>query len=376
VTKMANRSIVVLLALSLLLGCTTGCQGSDGTSPTANNRLQVGISYGSALPSMSDDGLANALDDAVTIGATWIRLDLSWAAVQPTSPQTYVWARFDRIFAEARRRHLNVLPVLVDTPGWARLAGCAGNHCAPADPSQFATFASAAAARFAPTGIHTWEIWNEPNSALFWQPEVDPTAYANLVQSASQAIRKADSKAFLLIGGLTVGKTANGTLSVADFLAQAPQSPLRFVDALAVHTYTWPYPASRLGPWMSPWAQADSGLPYLRQLLAQSGTPNLPIWVTEYGAPTGGPGRVWDGSPDSLSRSPDHVTELQQAIIASDSVATAASDPIIRTLFWYTDRDSTAQQDTEQGFYGLRRADGSKKAAFDALTDAVKRLGS
>lgn len=375
-TKIANRSIVALIALSLLLGCTSGPQGSDGTSTADKNRLQVGISYGSTLPSMSDDGLAQALDDAVAIGASWIRLDLSWAAVQPMSPQTYVWDRFDRIFAEARSRHLNVLPVLVDTPGWARLAGCAANHCAPADPSQFATFASAAAARFAPTGIHTWEIWNEPNSALFWQPEVDPTAYVSLLHAASQAIRKADSKAFVLIGGLTVDKTANGTLSVADFLARVPESPLRLVDALAVHTYTWPYPASRLGPWMSPWAQADSGLPYLRQLLAQSGTPDLPIWVTEYGAPTGGPRSEWDGSPDSLSRSPDHVTELQQAIIASDAVATAASDPIIRTLFWYTDRDSMAQQDSAEAYYGLRRADGSKKAAFEALRDAVKRLPS
>ncbi len=373
-TKMAHRSIVTLIVLSLLLGCTTGRRASDGTSSADENRLHVGISYGSTLPSMPDDGLAEALDDAVEIGASWIRLDLSWAYVQPTSPQTYAWDRFDHIFAEARRRHLDVLPVLVDVPGWAGLAGCSAKHCAPADPSQFATFASAAAARFAKIGIHTWEIWNEPNSAKFWQPQVDPVAYMSLLQSASQAIREVDSKAFVLMGGLSVDRTANGNLSVADFLAQTPESPLRLVDALAVHIYTYPYPASRLGPWMSPWAQADSGLPYLRQVLAQSGTPNLPIWVTEYGAPTGGPRPVWDGSPDSLTRSPDHVTELQQAIIASDAVAAAASDPIIRNLFWYTDRDSATGVDDNEAYYGIRRADGSKKAAFDALRDAVKRL--
>jgi polysaccharide biosynthesis protein PslG len=373
---MAHRSTVALVILSLLLGCSTGRQSSDGTSGAQKNPLQVGISYGSTLPSMDDRALGQALDDAVEIGARWIRLDLSWAAVQPTSAQTYTWDRFDHIFAEARLRHLNVLPVLVDTPQWARAPGCSAVHCAPADPSQFATFASAAAARFAQTGMHTWEIWNEPNSALFWQPKVDPTAYTNLLESTSHAIRTVDSKAFVLMGGLSVDRTAQGNLSVADFLAQTPQSPLRLVDALAVHTYTYPYPASRLGPWMSPWAQADSGLPYLRQLLAQSGTPNLPIWVTEYGAPTGGPGPVWDGFPDSLTRGPDHVTELQQAIIASDAVATAASDPIIHALFWYTDDDSATGLDDNEAYYGLRRADGSKKAAFDALKDAVKRLSS
>jgi hypothetical protein len=67
---------------------------------------------------------------------------------------------------------------------------------------------------------------------------------------------------------------------------------------------------------------------------------------------------------------------LQQAIIASDAVATAASDPVIRALFWYTDRDPATPLDSNEAYFGIRRADGSKKAAFDALRDAVKRLPS
>lgn len=88
----------------------------------------------------------------------------------------------------------------------------------------------------------------------------------------------------------------------------------------------------------------------------------------------GGPGHAWDGSPDSLSSGPDHVTEAQQAEIAADAIETAASDPIIGSLFWYTDRDFAAPPDTTESNYGLIRPDGSQKPAFTAFRDAVKRL--
>ncbi|WP_163733439.1 cellulase family glycosylhydrolase [Mycolicibacterium madagascariense] len=356
------------------MGAATSCGGASDTKEPTKNTLHIGISYGGVLPSMTDDDVGQALDDAVGVGATWIRMDLSWAEAQPTPSNSYDWDRVERIFAQARQRHLDILPVLVDPPAWASAPGCSGNHCEPADPSQFAAFAGAAVSRFAPEGVHTWEIWNEPNSALFWQPAVDPAAYLELLKASTHAIRAADDKAFILLGGLTIGKSTNGNLSAADFLGQTPESPLKLVDALSVHPYTFPYPASRLGPWMTPWAQADSGLPYLRQVLAQGGMPNMPIWVTEYGAPTGGPKGVWDGSPGSLDQSPDHVSEEQQAIIAADAVATAAAEPVIHAMFWYTDRDLTAPLDSSEAYFGLRRADGSKKAAFQALADAVKRL--
>jgi hypothetical protein len=101
----------------------------------------------------------------------------------------------------------------------------------------------------------------------------------------------------------------------------------------------------------------------------------MPLWITEYGAPTGGPGPVWDGTPESLYRGPDHVTEAQQAQIAADSVATAASDIGVAALFWYTDRDlANRPQNDIEAHYGLRRVDGSPKPAYGAFRDAVARL--
>jgi polysaccharide biosynthesis protein PslG len=373
VTTTAKCLMVTLLLTTTLLGCTTSGPQAKPTSRGETSRLQFGISYGDTLPFMANDRLAEALDDAVEIGAGWIRMDLSWADVQPTATQTYTWDRFDRVVTEAHRRRLDVLAVLGYAPGWARVPDCSTDQCAPADPARFATFAGAAAARYAARGVHTWEIWNEENSSKFWGPQADPASYTRLLQASSQAVRAADPKAFVLMGGLAATQTDEGDLSAADFLIQSRESPLQFVDALALHPYTFPYAASRLGPWANPTLRGNSGLPYLRQVLSESGAPNLPIWITEYGAPTGGPGPVWDGSADSLSAETEyHVTESQQAAIAADAIATAASDPTVRSLFWYTDRDFAAPLDDSESYYGLRRVDGSKKPAFTALRDAVK----
>jgi polysaccharide biosynthesis protein PslG len=384
---LTSTSLMVLLIVTMLFYIYTIGQRSPRPTSAAGaaNSLRVGISFGGTLFSMTDDELAEALDDVIDTGGRWIRIDMSWNEVQPTSAQAYVWEPLDRVMTQAHRRHLSVLPILDFTPAWARPADCSNFACAPADPSEFAAFAGAAAKRYSQSGVHTWEIWNEPNSSIFWQPSPDPVAYTRLLKATSAAIRKADTQAFVVMGGLApleTGAAAAGDLSIGDFLSQTAESPLRLVDALAVHPYTFPYPASRRGPWESP-GKPDSGLPFLRRMLAKSGTPNLPIWITEYGAPTGGSGPAWGESHDSLSTVPDHVTEAQQAALATDAIATARSEPIIGSFFWYTYRDFASPlllpdgrrpAEAPENYFGIRRVDGSKKPSFTALTDAVRGL--
>jgi hypothetical protein len=267
-----------------------------------------------------------------------------------------------------------VLPILVYTPEWARAADCSSPKCPPADPAQFAQFAGAAAQKYGSKGIHFWEVWNEPNSVGFWAPAADAPAYTRLLKATSESIRAADPRAFILLGGLATLATGDGSLSVADFLLSPGDSPLQYVDALAVHPYTFPIPPSAMGPWSSPRLPSDSGLPYLQDILARAGVPRKPIWITEYGAPTDGPGVPWTAAASS-SGAPDHVSEPEQAQIAIDSVTRASSESAVGSLFWYTDRDlpGTGEESTEN-HYGLRRADGSEKPAFGALSGAVKSL--
>jgi hypothetical protein len=360
---------VVVLVMGVLVGCAADRQAT----PTPNvpvTPLRVGLAY-ETLNFLTDDELATALDTAAVLGATWIRFEFSWRDVQPDSPQEYKWDRFDRVVEEARRRNLNLLPILTYTPAWARPTGCSSDKCAPADPAQFARFAVAAAQRYSPSGLHTWEIWNEPNSADFWQPAADPVSYTQLLRDSSEAIRRADAEALVVMGGLATLETAGGNVSIADFLSGPSESPIQFVDALAVHPYTYPNPPSRLGPWANPWLPDASGLPYVQKILRDLGAPNLPIWITEYGAPTGG---TESPSGQALSHSSEinHVTESEQAAIAADAIATAASEPNVGAVFWYTYRDLAGQTDSTENYYGIERVDGSPKPAFTALAEAIK----
>ena len=58
----------------------------------SSGRLKIGISYGNSLMWSNDQDLAAALDDAVKLGAGWVRLDLAWDDIQPDNAYTYDWS--------------------------------------------------------------------------------------------------------------------------------------------------------------------------------------------------------------------------------------------------------------------------------------------
>jgi hypothetical protein len=326
--------------------------GACGNSSSSPFSLRLGIAYpGDSLERLSDEELAAVLNDAVAIGAKWVRVGLLWSDIQADSATAYKWERFDRVTNAAWERGLTVLPVIIYTPPWARPAGCFSYVCAPAHADQFATFAGEAASRY--SRITTWEIWNEPNTQGAWQPSPDTLAYANLLTLTAASIRKSNPTDEILIGGLSI----TGEITPQDFLTALVRSgATKGIDGVGLHPYTYPNLASERGPWVSPREPADSGLQSLRSIFTNAGIPELPIWITEYGAPTGG--------------SSDHVTETRQAEIAADAVETAAADDGVAALIWYTYHDWEDPSDPGS-YYGLRRADGSKKPAYDAFRQSI-----
>ncbi|MBM9622022.1 cellulase family glycosylhydrolase [Streptomyces zhihengii] len=343
-------------------------------APPAPPPLRTGIAYGNTLVSMPDAELAAALDDVVSLGGGWVRADLAWRDVQADGPDAYRWHLFDRVVEAARARDLEVLPVLAYTPPWARPDGCASDKCAPADPAAFAAFAGAAAARYAQRGVHIWEIWNEPNLVRFWQPAPDPAAYAVLLREAGRALRAADPAARVVLGGLGAAPSGGGDIAQTEFLAEVcERGGNRLVDAVGYHPYTYPDLTAVAGH-TTAWDAVAGGPDSLEGVLAAYGTPGLPVWITETGAPTGGPGTASDGSPAASGPAATHVTEARQAAVAADVVRAAAADPVVGALFWYSDRDLGTDRSTNEDFYGLRRSDGSPKPALGALRRAIGAL--
>jgi hypothetical protein len=352
--------------------------GATAASPAGTSPPTGGPRFGIVDSGMLTDTparLVAALADAASLGVTDLREQLSWNATEP-SPGVYRWAAFDRVVRAAAAHHLRML-VLVDfTPSWARPADCGSWTCAPADPGRFASFAGVAAARYAPYGVHDWEIWNEPNAAAFWQPRPDAASYTRLLTATAHAIRSADPHAFVVSGGLAPEPDARGDVDGPRFLSGVCRAGgLAAVDAVGVHPYSYPVPPGYRAQW-SGWSQMASTSVSERSVMTGCGAGAKPLWATEYGAPTNGPGAAASPQDYNLAAHPDHVTEALQAELATDSVDAAAGSPWLGALFWYSRQDLGLAPTTVQNFFGMRRYDGSAKPALAALRSAIARVRS
>ncbi|MGH6657870.1 MAG: cellulase family glycosylhydrolase [Actinocrinis sp.] len=319
--------------------------------------LSFGIAYGSALLTESDKTLARSLDDAVAVGAKWVRTDLPWDLVQPSGPYQYDWQSVDRIVDAANARGLKVLPILDDPPHWARQSVCKTQvDCPPADNSTYAHFASVASARYAPQGVHAWEIWNEPNIGV-WLPKPDPAAYEKLLAATSTALRKADRAAYIVLGGLAAVPTQPSAkyISAFDFLtAVARLGGTRYVNAVGYHPYSLPTLPSVAANFQAISSSRDN----LVAVLQKYGTPEVSVWLTETGAQV-------NEKKVGVAADPLQL----QATYATDLVQTVATNRYVGADFWYSDRDFPGL------LYGLRAGDGTQRPAFNALKAAIASCG-
>jgi hypothetical protein len=335
--------------------------------PVSQNGGAFGFSAGD-LPSLGAGELAARLDDMAAMGVGWIRFDMPWNDVAPNGPGAYNWSGYDRTVDAANARHINSLIILDYTPAWARPAGCnAGSKCAPADPAQFAQYAAAAVSHFKSRGVKAWEIWNEPNTSS-WSPSPNVAQYTTLLKLTYTAIKGVDASATVLTGGLGPAVTAGNNLAPIDFVKQLYLNGAGgSFDAIGMHPYSYPAPPSLNESW-SGWMQMLD----IRNTMVQNGDQIKKIWMTEYGAPTNGPGAGATPGNYNFSGSPDHVDEALQAIMAQQAVSLSRGYSWAGPLLWYGYKDLGTNQSDNENFFGLVRADGSHKAAYSAFANAIK----
>jgi hypothetical protein len=134
------------------------------------------------------------MGDYVRLHARWIRHDFAWDAIEPV-PGTYNWAGFDQLVKSAHAHGISVIATLTYTPVWAN-GGHSDHTYEPTSAIEFGNFARAVTARYAPRGVHAYEIWNEPNIS-FWQPKPDPLLYTQILCAAYKRIHAVDPQTWL-----------------------------------------------------------------------------------------------------------------------------------------------------------------------------------
>jgi polysaccharide biosynthesis protein PslG len=242
---------------------------SPSASPTAAP-TDVLFGFAGHLMWDSEARAMEALDLLAEDEMDVVRFDVSWRNTEPQRGRFEWLGKLDAIVAAANARNIRPIITVLETPGWAN--GGRGPWHPPERAADYASFVGMLAARY-PGRVYAWEIWNEPDIGLFWDPEPDPERYTEMLLAASAAVRAADPAALVVAGGVTFG---NFGFLQAMYDAGAQGS----FDALAVH----PYSLTR-----APDDERDRTHSLTRVLddahavMTANGEGHVPIWITELG---------------------------------------------------------------------------------------------
>ncbi|SEH70402.1 VCBS repeat-containing protein/40-residue YVTN family beta-propeller repeat-containing protein [Mycolicibacterium rutilum] len=230
----------------------------------------------------SDEDLATGLDLMKESGVDTIRILIPWFLVEPED-DVWTWDRTDRLVYGARDRGIKVLAVLNHPPEWAVTPGTDPLVGSPADPAEYAEYVGMVATRYKGE-VGAYEIWNEPNGQMFWQPKPNAADYTKLLQAAYPVIKEIDPDAVVIAGsiGAILDEGDWATDSVRFLKEMYEAGAAGYFDALSYHPYHYTTPFST-GAWLqgSPINQLDE----MRALMTAHGDGNKKIWATEYGQP-------------------------------------------------------------------------------------------
>lgn len=160
---------------------------------------------------------AKAIEKVASTRVGTLRQAMDWALIEPTRGR-YDWRRFDAFVAAAAGEGIRVMPIVFNAPAWASAKprrGAKRGTYPPRDFAAFAGFAAAAARRYGPNGtfwpahrwlrplpITAWQIWNEQNLSIYWQPRPSATRYVAMLRETSRAIKAVDPAAEIVTGGM------------------------------------------------------------------------------------------------------------------------------------------------------------------------------
>lgn len=302
-------------------------------------------------PSLADvERAAQLMQDA---GVQVVRMDFNWDMLNPTRDE-WQFDDYDAVVRIVRAHDLEMLGILDYVSWWASSAQDSNDwrvrlYSEPANDYDFARYTYEVVEHFK-NEVRVWQIWNEPNTQAFWKPAPNPARYVSLLQEAYLAAKYADPDAVVVFGGLSGnGVEGNDDAQLAsNFLENAYRAGARgYFDVMAIHPYMLPNGGIET---------LRAKISATREVMNEYGDENIPLWLTEIGAPTDVP--WWSTAP---------VQSEQDAANWLSAVYTKLWD-LTPTIVWYQLQDRATGDDPE-GHFGLLRADYSAKPAYEVLKE-------
>src|SRR2546426_717380 len=217
-----------------------------------------GVMADGVLLERSDAQLAHEFDVMQASGVESVRIVVYWSELQPFPPGSAAldgwlmgrggvpttFTQTDRLFEQAARHGMTILPVILRSPDWAREDPQLYTS-PPKRDVDYTNFLGTLIDRYGPHGSfwsdhpdvpvrpqRDWQIWNEPNIDRYWgSPRPFEDRYAQLLRASYQAIKAADSGARVVLTGF-----ANFSWRA---LAQAYRAGIKgSFDLAAVHPFS------------------------------------------------------------------------------------------------------------------------------------------
>jgi len=374
-----RRRLVVATLAAVVVGLSAGVV--TGGASLAHATVAKGISSPQleSEPAESTARAGMVREIRRGLGAQWLRLGVSWAALQPTrgehSPTEL--ARLDALVGDLHAAGVRVILTMHSMPSWATDPYWWSHppFDYPEGPQAFYPISGSCLkdygalseflARRYKGRVHAMECWNEPNVWFFLYPQRtadDPyyaaRTYFRMLKSFRAGVKRAGT-------GVRVVAGATAPVGLNDRYRTSPQRFARFLrragasrhfDVYSHHPYT-PGGSVYKAPDRPPNDPTRTvTLSNLRALLRLF--PKKPFYLTEYG---------YNTRPNLMFGL--KVNERTQARYLKAAFAQASRYRQVRLLVWYLLRDWRPETGPANGgvYTGLRRLDGTRKPAWHAF---------
>lgn len=283
-----------------------------------------------------------ALQRLQQVGFGWVRQRLDWGLLEPSAGH-YQWSISDSLLQDITEAGLVPVIVLDGSPAWARAtedrAPTDNPLAPPADPTTFARFVTAFAARYQDK-LRYYQLWDEPNIAPHWGNRmIEPVAYAQLLKVVVPALRAADPDALVITAGLAPTRD-RGHLAIDEVyflqrLYAAGAAP--YFDVVAAQPFGFGYAPddTRVQPEILNFQRIQ----LLRRAMVAAGDDETPIWAVRYG---------WNTISPSPWRT---VSAAHQVTFATRALTIAQQQwPWLTAMAWAIDQPAAPRVDPTWGF--------------------------
>jgi hypothetical protein len=290
----------------------------------------VGVNYDADIAERAPQSLQDKeFGGQAEAGAESTRVVFSWNKMQTRRGGTPRWSRTDPLVEHAAAHGIDLLPVVIEAPKWARENPRSYQSPPLKDPRYLGRFMVDLIGRYGENGtfwtlhpeipkrpLRTWQMWNEPHLRFQWDSD-RPWAkdYGRQLRFAYKAIKRADPGATVVMAALS-----NTSWEFLEELYKKGRVHGYF-DVAAMHPYT---------------RRPDGVIALTRRfrtVMRRNGDAKKQLWITELGLPAS-KGReksknVLQTTDEGMA---DFLTTSMEKLIAYQGSANVR----VSRVYWYS----------------------------------------